>query len=69
MQEYGQSLFPLWEQPRVNLEMKGERLYETHRRRAEFGLYSKHWRILSKGATWSGLCIYKVTLAAVLDLD
>ena len=26
VQEYGQSLFPSWEQPRINLEMKGERL-------------------------------------------
>lgn len=40
---------------------------ETHRGRAEF--YSKHRRILSKGATWSDLCNYKATLTAVLDLD
>lgn len=26
VQEYGQNLFPLREQPRINLEMKGERL-------------------------------------------
>lgn len=67
MQEYGQSLFPLWEQPRINLEMKQERLQETLKGRAEF--YSKHQRILSKGATWSDLCNYKATLTAVLDLD
>lgn len=58
MQEYGQSLFPIQEQPfvrvgneevvggagagmRVGLTVPGEK----------FGLYSNHWRVLSKGVT------------------